>query len=88
MRTAHGTYKGKAKIPKELISEVDNPDSSILPQISGTSSKSSLEDIVDAEDDGEYEDGDGWSLPEEDMCSLFENVCHALTTPATHQKPD
>ena len=41
MRTVHGTYRRKAKIPKELISEIDNPDSSILPQIYGTSSKSS-----------------------------------------------
>ena len=41
MRTVHGTYRRKAKIPKELISEIDNPDSSILPQIYGTSSAKS-----------------------------------------------
>ena len=41
MRTVHGTYRRKAKIPKELISEIDNPDSSILPQIYGTTSSKS-----------------------------------------------
>ena len=35
MRTVHGTYRRKAKIPKELIGEMDNPDANITPQIYG-----------------------------------------------------
>ena len=35
MRAVHGTYKRKAKIPKELIGEMDNPDANITPQIYG-----------------------------------------------------
>ena len=38
MRTVHGTYRRKAKIPKDLISEIDNPESDILPQIYGAQS--------------------------------------------------
>ena len=41
MRTVHGTYRRKAKIPKDLISEIDNPESDILPQIYGAQSKTS-----------------------------------------------
>ena len=42
MRTVHGTYRRKAKIPKDLISEIDNPNSDLLPQIYGASSQRSL----------------------------------------------
>ena len=36
MRTVHGTYRRKAKIPKDMISEItENPDSEIVPQIFG-----------------------------------------------------
>lgn len=38
MRTVHGTYRRKAKIPKDMISEItENPDSEIVPQIFGSS---------------------------------------------------
>ena len=40
MRTVHGTYRRRAKIPKDLISEIDNPNSELLPQIYGASSSS------------------------------------------------
>ena len=41
MRTVHGTYRRKAKIPKDMISEItENPDSDIVPQIFGSSSPS------------------------------------------------
>ena len=46
MRTVHGTYRRKAKIPKDLISEIDNPESGILPQIYGTSSKNSPDKVT------------------------------------------
>ena len=36
MRTVHGTYRRKAKIPKELIGEMDNPRVNLMPQIYGT----------------------------------------------------
>ena len=40
MRTVHGTYRRKAKIPKDMISEItENPDSEIVPQIFGSSSE-------------------------------------------------
>ena len=45
MRTVHGTYRRKAKIPKDLISEMDNPDADLLPQIYGTSSNSNPSNI-------------------------------------------
>ena len=36
MRSVHGIFRRKAKIPKDLIGESDNPESDILPLISGT----------------------------------------------------
>lgn len=35
MRTVHGTYRRKAKIPKESIAEIDNPDARVIPKIYG-----------------------------------------------------
>ena len=40
MRNVHGIYRRKAKIPKDMISEItENPDSEIVPQISDFSSQ-------------------------------------------------
>ena len=41
MRTVHGTYRRKAKIPKDLINEIDNPDSELLPQLYASAPASS-----------------------------------------------
>jgi hypothetical protein len=38
MRTVHHTYRRKAKIPKDMISELDNPALDIEPQIYGAKS--------------------------------------------------
>jgi hypothetical protein len=38
MRTVHHTYRRKAKIPKDIISEMDNPDLGMAPQIYGAKS--------------------------------------------------
>jgi hypothetical protein len=38
MRTVHHTYRRKAKIPKDMISEMDNPDLGMAPQIYGAKS--------------------------------------------------
>jgi len=35
MRTVHGTYRRKAKIPKEAIAEIDNPEANVIPKIYG-----------------------------------------------------
>lgn len=35
MRTVHGTYRRKAKIPKEAIAEIDNPEAKVIPKIYG-----------------------------------------------------
>ena len=35
MRTVHGTYRRKAKIPKESIAEIDNPEVNVTPKIYG-----------------------------------------------------
>merc|ERR1719322_1572270 len=40
MRTVHGTYRRRAKIPKDLIGELDNPETEISPQIYGATSGS------------------------------------------------
>ena len=49
MRTVHGTYRRRAKIPKDLIGELDNPETEISPQIYGATSgsKNSPEPDID-----------------------------------------
>ena len=47
MRTVHHTYRRKAKFPKELLSDVSDPTSSIEPLIYGAKPKlSSIEPII------------------------------------------
>lgn len=59
MRTVHGTYRRRAKIPKDLIGELDNPEAEISPQIYGASSGSKIspEPESDADIELEYDDG-------------------------------
>ena len=59
MRTVHGTYRRRAKIPKDLIGELDNPEAEISPQIYGATcgSKNSPEPESDADIELEYDDG-------------------------------
>ena len=59
MRTVHGTYRRRAKIPKDLIGELDNPEAEISPQIYGATcgSKNSPETESDADIELEYDDG-------------------------------
>ena len=59
MRTVHGTYRRRAKIPKDLIGELDNPEAEISPQIYGATSGSKIspEPESDADIELEYDDG-------------------------------
>ena len=59
MRTVHGTYRRRAKIPKDLIGELDNPETEIPPQIYGATSgsKNSPEPESDADIELDYDDG-------------------------------
>ena len=59
MRTVHGTYRRRAKIPKDLIGELDNPEAEISPQLYGATSGSKIspEPESDADIELEYDDG-------------------------------
>jgi len=57
MRTVHGTYRRRAKIPKELIGEIGNPDSDLSPQMYGAiSGHNSLDTESDNDGDNEFEE--------------------------------
>ena len=49
MRTVHGTYRRRAKIPKELIGEMDDPDTDLTPQIFGSSQIARDDQDLDSE---------------------------------------
>ena len=49
MRTVHGTYRRRAKIPKELIGEMDGPDTELTPQIYGSSQTARDDQDLDSE---------------------------------------
>ena len=61
MRTVHGTYRRRAKIPKELIGEMDDPDTDLTPQIYGSSQARDDQDL-DSEPD-EDQDCDNEEKP-------------------------
>jgi len=57
MRTVHGTYRRRAKIPKELIGEIGSPDSDLSPHVYGAiSGHSSLDAESDNDGDNEFEE--------------------------------
>lgn len=62
MRTVHGTYRRRAKIPKDLIGEMDDPDTDLTPQIYGAhpGGQTSLDMESDPEDyiEDEYDSTD------------------------------
>merc|ERR550534_866489 len=57
MRTVHGTYRRRAKIPKDLIGELDNPETEISPQIYGATSGSKNNPEPEPDIDLDHEEG-------------------------------